>query len=49
MTLILLFGILASSVLGAFPVACADCGWYAKRNREHKQPPIDPAYAYIEQ
>ncbi len=48
MTLILLLGILASSVLGAFPVSAAGGGWYAKRNREHRQPPIEPAYSYIE-
>ena len=49
MTLILLFGILASSVLGAFPVSAAGNGWYTKRNTEHRQPPIEPAYSYIEQ
>ena len=49
MTLILLICMLASSVLGSLPVSGAGCGWYTKRNTEHKQPPLDPAFSYIEQ
>ena len=48
MTLILLCSILASAVLGAFPVSAPGCGWYVKRNNEHRQPPLEPAYSYIE-
>lgn len=49
MTLILILGILTSSLMGAFPVSAVGDGWYAKRNREHRQPAIEPAYSYIEQ
>ena len=32
----------------AIPVSAAPGGWYCKRNKEHKQPTLDPQMAVIE-
>ena len=32
----------------AFPVSAASLGWYCKRNKEHKQPTLDPKMTVIE-
>ena len=40
---------LALTVALAFPSAAASLGWYCKRNKEHKQPTLDPKMTVIEQ
>ena len=48
MIFFLIFSLLFSSVTGAPVAAAAAAGWYVCRNKEHRQPELDPAFSYIE-
>lgn len=50
MLLVLIFSMLFSTLASPHVVAAGNigAGWYVKRNKEGKQPVLDPAYSYIE-
>ena len=49
MSIILLLAMLLSVFTGDVASAAAPpCGWYVKRNAEHKQPTADPQFSYVE-
>ena len=48
MLVFMILSLILSSVSGNIATAAGGCGWYVKRNSDHRQPELDPAFSYIE-